>query len=273
MQAEGEPDGSVAAVSAVSAAAAAADASQLASARHVVHAARRGRPQLTGPQRTSRENDNFVSDFFQASRLHFIGSWKQRYAELLETLPPAPPTPPPAPTGERVYLHVDMDCFFCAVAIRGRPALAGLPLVVSWSDSSKGNAEIASANYAARAFGVKNGMWVKAAKELCPELLVMPYEFDKYATTAELMYMLVFERTPHVMGVSVDECYADVTGCDADPEVRSLSQPSLSALSLSPLSQPSLSALSLSSLSQHLALFVQMLFSPRVHKLILPISF
>lgn len=52
-----------------------------------------------------------------------------------------------------------------------------------------------------QAKGVRNGMWVKRAKQLCPELLVMPYEFDKYAATAEAMYQLVFERTPHTAGV------------------------------------------------------------------------
>mgnify|MGYP002632512952 CR=1 FL=1 len=105
-----------------------------------------------------------------------------------------------------------MDCFFASVAMRNRPELDGLPVAVSWSDSSKGNAEIASANYAARRFGVRNGMWLRRARELCPDLISMPYEFEAYTAAAEAMYRQVFSMTPHVMGVSVDECYADVTG-------------------------------------------------------------
>ena len=106
-----------------------------------------------------------------------------------------------------------MDCFFASVAARNRPALQGLPLAVSWSDNEHGAAEIASANYAARATGVHNGMWVSAAKQKCPQLLILPYEFEAYASTAEDMYRAVLALTPHVMGISCDECYADATGC------------------------------------------------------------
>ena len=185
---------------------------RLKAAQRVAADARRGRPQLDGPQRTAAENENFVTDFLAASRLHFIGSWKERYFALLDTLPPPPPLPPPPLGRERTLLHVDMDCFFASVAMRNRPELEGLPVAVSWSESSKGNAEIASANYAARRCGVRNGMWLRNARELCPDIISMPYEFEAYTAAAEAMYKQVFTTTPHVMGVSVDECYADVTG-------------------------------------------------------------
>jgi nucleotidyltransferase/DNA polymerase involved in DNA repair len=183
-------------------------ASRLAAARRVATEARRGMPQLQGPHRTSRENDSFISEFMGASRLHYIGSWKDRYQRILETMPPPPPLVQLAPGCTRVIAHIDMDCFFASVAVAGRPELEGLPVAVAWSD---GNAEIASANYAARAFGVRNGMWGSQAKELCPSLITMPYEFERYEEIAEVMYRAVFAVTPHVMGVSVDECYADLS--------------------------------------------------------------
>ncbi|KAL1508563.1 hypothetical protein AB1Y20_004662 [Prymnesium parvum] len=185
---------------------------RLQAARRVAAEARRGRPQLNGAQRSSKDNENFVSDFLAASRLHFIGSWKERYYALLDALPPPPPLPPVQPGESRTFLHIDMDCFFASVAARGRPELSGLPLAVSWSDSSHGSSEIASANYCARRAGVRNGMWLRRARELCPDLISMPYEFDAYAAAAEAMYKAVLDATPHVMGVSIDECYADVSG-------------------------------------------------------------
>ena len=186
---------------------------KLRSARAEAHGAIRAHAATQDRQRTSAENPNFVGDFFAASRLHFIGSWKTRFEQLLSTLPPPPPLPPLPAGSERTIMHVDMDCFFASVAARNRPALQGLPLAVSWSDNEHGAAEIASANYAARACGVTNGMWVSAAKQKCPELLILPYEFEAYASAAEDMYRAVLAITPHVMGISCDECYADATGC------------------------------------------------------------
>ena len=190
---------------------------RLAAAQRVAREARRGLPQLEGPQRTAHENPNFLSDFFSASRLHLIGSWKERFQKLLDTLPKPPPLPQPLQGSSRVIAHVDMDCFFASVAMRGRPELQGFAVAVAWSSSESGAGEIASCNYLAREKGVKNGMWVARAKELCEHLILMPYEFEEYTAAADLMYRTVFDVTPHVMGVSVDECFADLTGA-ADPD-------------------------------------------------------
>ena len=65
-------------------------------AREVAQAARQGRSQLQQAQRTSAENPDFISDFFAASRLHFIGSWKSRFEQLCDALRP----------GGVGYLHV-----------------------------------------------------------------------------------------------------------------------------------------------------------------------
>ena len=60
------------------------------------------------------------------------------------------------------------------------PALQGKPLCVSHSASKQGAGEVSSANYEARAFGVRAVMFIGEARRLCPNLIVMPYEFDKY---------------------------------------------------------------------------------------------
>jgi hypothetical protein len=65
-------------------------------------------------------------------------------------------------------------------AALGVPALQGKPLCVSHSASKQGAGEVSSANYEARAFGVRAVMTIGEARRLCPNLIVMPYEFDKY---------------------------------------------------------------------------------------------
>ncbi|CAE7782227.1 Rev1, partial [Symbiodinium pilosum] len=58
---------------------------------------------------------------------------------------------------------------------------------------------------------VRAGMWAGEAFQLCPDLVVMPYEFDSIMETAEQFYTSVLEITPYVQGISCDEVFADVT--------------------------------------------------------------
>ena len=192
-------------------------AERIAAAQRLAKSVAASMPALDRKHQTSRENANFVADFFSASRLHFIGSWKDRYQKLLDSLPQPPPLPSLAPGQERVIAHIDMDCFFASISMRGRLELDGMPVAVSWGSGEHGNGEIASCNYVARAHGIRNGMWMQRAKELCSYLIAMPYEFHEYERAAEEMHRVVFATTPHMMGVSVDECFADLTAC-ADPD-------------------------------------------------------
>ena len=61
----------------------------------------------------------------------------------------APAGPPP----ERAIIHLDLDCFFAAVAAVGRPELQGKPLAVCHSNSSSGTAEVATCNYVVCVWG------------------------------------------------------------------------------------------------------------------------
>jgi DNA repair protein REV1 len=56
---------------------------------------------------------------------------------------------------------------------------------VCHSASDKGSAEVSSANYEARAFAIRAGMFMSEAKARCPGLLVVPYEFEKYEEVSE----------------------------------------------------------------------------------------
>ena len=139
---------------------------------------------LTHSRPTAKDGAAFVKQFFQKSRLHHIGSWKNHFQETVRKfhLSHQKPVVHHAANGKlRCILHVDMDCFFVSVAIRRRPELATRPIAIAHSDKStngKGFSEISSCNYVARKFGLKAGMFMRQAKELCPDLLVLAYDFD-----------------------------------------------------------------------------------------------
>ena len=137
----------------------------------------------------------------RASRLHFIGTWKARIEALMSSMAATAPRPTVDPQGatllqgrsadqpgrlpERAIIHLDMDCFFASVAALTDPCFKGLPLAVCHSNSARGSGEVSAANYEARAFGVSAGMFMAEAKRCCPDLIVMPYQFDRYEEISE----------------------------------------------------------------------------------------
>ena len=45
--------------------------------------------------------------------------------------------------------------------------------------------QVSSANYQARAFGICADMCIGEAKRLCPEVIVMPYQYEQYQIISE----------------------------------------------------------------------------------------
>lgn len=187
------------------------DAAQLAKAPHGSSGDARSKSTRDGPE--------FVRHYFAKSRLHHIGNWRttfqQKAAEFL-SIYKGPAIQRESPTSRsRVILHVDMDCFFVAVAVRERPELQRVPVAVAHSGNSGGTSEISSCNYLARAKGVRAGMFMQAAKELCPGLVVLPYKFEEIEQVSLQICTIFFSHTPYVQAMSCDEALLEF-GSDTD---------------------------------------------------------
>lgn len=157
---------------------------------------------------------NFVSDYFRNSRLHFLSTFKlelrKRCRAYMEDAGLAQVSAPPgqAPLN-RILMHVDFDSFFVAVALKKRPHLTDKPVCVSHGGTGS---DVASCNYVARKYGVKNGMWVSGAKELCPQLICLPYDFDDYKFCSQRLYDVLLGLKPQqIVAISVDEAILDVS--------------------------------------------------------------
>jgi DNA repair protein REV1 len=80
-------------------------------------------------------------------------------------------------------------------------------------------AEISSANYPARSFGIYAGMQVRDAKKLCAQLIVLPYDFERIQSISETVFKMFLSVTPDVQAVSCDEAYLDLTTVDSPVDV------------------------------------------------------
>ncbi|CAH7685775.1 DNA polymerase IV 3 [Phakopsora pachyrhizi] len=170
---------------------------------------------------------NYVRDYFQQSRLHHLSTWKtellQKFSILSETKTSTASINNQKRLNQnkredfgRVIMHVDFDCFFISAGLINRPGLRGKPVAVCHSKSNcfgnqPSTSEIASCSYEARAFGVKNGQMLGKARELCPELQTMPYEFELYEEISTKFYNLLLSYADELQPVSVDECLIDVS--------------------------------------------------------------
>jgi len=108
-----------------------------------------------------------------------------------------------------------MNSFYASVEAAYDPELLGKPLAIA-GNAKERRGIVVTASYEARAKGVKPPMPLWEAKKLCPELLVRQPNFDRYRLASTQMFQLLYEYTPFVEPVSIDEGYMDVTDERAD---------------------------------------------------------
>ncbi len=114
------------------------------------------------------------------------------------------------PKKGRVIFHLDMNSFYASVEMAYNPKLKGKPLAIAGNPEQR-KGIIVTSSYEARAKGVKTTMQLWQAKKLCPELIVLRPNFERYRTASKEMFKILAEITPFVQPVSIDEGYMDIT--------------------------------------------------------------
>lgn len=107
----------------------------------------------------------------------------------------------------RAILHVDGDAFFTSVEQSIHPAWKGRPMV-----TGKERGIIACASYEAKKLGIKRGIRLHEAVRLCPQLLVVPSDYETYSLYSKRLFAIMRRFTPLVEESSIDEGFADLTG-------------------------------------------------------------
>ncbi len=109
----------------------------------------------------------------------------------------------------RTILHVDLDAFYCSVEEILDPKLVGKPFVVGGRPEGRG--VVASASYAARAFGIRSAMPTAQALRLSPELVVLPGRHRVYGEYSQKVMAHLRKNVSLIQQISIDEAFLDVS--------------------------------------------------------------
>ena len=78
---------------------------------------------------------------------------------------------------DRTVLHVDMNCFYASVEMLHRPQMRNVPMAVG-GDPQARHGIVLTANYLAKRQGVKTGMALWQARQVCPDIQFVPLRMD-----------------------------------------------------------------------------------------------
>ncbi len=111
---------------------------------------------------------------------------------------------------QRAILHSDMNSFYASVEMMLDPSLRGKAVAVCGSVEDRHGIVLAKSDLAKRA-GVKTGMVCWEARQRCPNLVVVPPQYDEYIKYSRLAHEIYYRYTDMVEPFGMDECWLDVT--------------------------------------------------------------
>jgi len=129
-----------------------------------------------------------------------------------------------------------MDYFFAQIEERENPQFRGKPVVVGADPKGgKGRGVVSTCNYLARKYGIKSGMPISRAYQLCPNAIFLPVNMELYQKVSENImniaknfhYFRALKHESNGWGekfeiVSLDEAYLDISFCKSWEDAENL---------------------------------------------------
>jgi DNA polymerase IV len=106
--------------------------------------------------------------------------------------------------------HVDCDAFYATIEKRDDPSIADKPVVVGGGKRGV----VAACCYIARTYGIRSAMPMFEALQRCPSAVVIKPQMSKYVEVGRAVRRAMFDLTPQVEPLSIDEAFLDLTGTE-----------------------------------------------------------
>src|SRR3990167_2883651 len=120
-----------------------------------------------------------------------------------------------------IILHIDFNSYFATVEQQANPRLRGKPIGVTGGPARNAFAceaggdrlertVLGAASIEAKRFGVKTGMNLWEAKKLCPDIILVPGDSDKYLSCTTKFINILKNYSPYLEVFSIDECFLEI---------------------------------------------------------------
>ena len=111
---------------------------------------------------------------------------------------------------KRTILHSDMNNCYASIELLHCPELRGKPLAVGGDPEARHGIVLAKDQLAKKA-GVKTGMALWQAKQVCPDIVFVPPRMDLYLRFSRLAHEIYSDYTDRQEAFGIDESWLDVT--------------------------------------------------------------
>lgn len=112
--------------------------------------------------------------------------------------------------GDRVILHSDINSCYASIELLHHPELRGKPVAVG-GDPEARHGIVLTADYVAKKHGVKTGMALWQARQVCPDITFVPPRMDLYLRFSKMAHEIYSEYTDLQEPYGIDESWLDVT--------------------------------------------------------------
>ena len=119
-----------------------------------------------------------------------------------------------------LIMHVDLNSCFAMIEQQANPLLRNKPIAVAAYNTPRGI--ILAASYEAKALGIKVGVNVRDAKIICPEIIILTPDPDKYFDAHYRFKKILLNYTNEITPKSIDEFVIDFSGSIAIQQGLSL---------------------------------------------------
>lgn len=122
-----------------------------------------------------------------------------------------------------MILHIDFNSYFATVEQQANPKLREKPVGVTGGDRMT-RTVLGAASIEAKKYGVKTGMQIWEARKLCPQLILVQGDSDKYLECTKRFLNILKNYSPYLEVFSIDECFLEFRIQSSECRIKKVAQ-------------------------------------------------